>query len=29
MRKEALLGVFAAIGTIIGVGVLCWRADAD
>jgi len=29
MRKEALFGVCAVFGTIIGVGVVCVRAEAD
>jgi hypothetical protein len=29
MRKEALLGVSAVFGTVIGIGVLCLRGEAD
>jgi hypothetical protein len=29
MRKEALYGVVAVFGSIIGVGVLCMRGEAD
>jgi amino acid permease len=29
MRKEALYGVCAVFGTIIGMGVLCLRGEAD
>jgi hypothetical protein len=28
MRKEALYGIVAVFGTIVGVGVLCLRGDA-
>jgi hypothetical protein len=29
MRKEALYGVVAVFGSIIGIGVLCLRGEAD
>jgi len=29
MRKEAQLGVCAVFGTILGIGVLCLRGEAD
>jgi hypothetical protein len=29
MRKEALLGLCAVFGTVIGIGVLCLRGEAD
>ena len=29
MRKEALYGVVAVFGSIIGIGVLCMRGEAD
>jgi amino acid permease len=29
MRKEAFLSVCAVFGTVIGIGVLCLRGEAD
>jgi hypothetical protein len=29
MRKEALVGVCAVFGTVLGLGVLCLRGEAD